>query len=227
MSLRRAAAQSLADTLGAQITLAQPATVLTAPPSDATQYPALAVMIDRSKINMTQSWELMVDSSNNPLVGFNAKLEAPEGSVSARMIRAGSIRCEGRIWLGARHASKREEMEERVIAAFFQDDSAHGLLFSTMVGVKICDFTIPWPWTVGSELVETTWSSEFVFSERVWSWIRFRLDVDMLVPRTDPLVQTFILELSAGMKDDPDDPTTPADETLTLDAGGNLVPYSP
>lgn len=227
MSLRRAAAQSLADTLGARITLAQPATVLSAPPSGETEYPALAVMVDKSTINATQSWELQVDTNNVPLVGSNARMVPPDGAVSARIIRAGSLRCEGRIWLGARHAAKREEMEERVLQAFYQDDSAHGLLFSTLKGVKIADLTIPWPWTVGSELVDSSWTSEYVFSERLWSWMRFRLDVDMLVPRDDvPLVQQFILEVSAGAKDDPDDPSTPADATYTLDAEGDLVPYT-
>ncbi len=245
MSLRRAALEAIRDVLAARIQLPAPPTIVAAPPSEPAVYPAMAILLDKFAINWTQNWDIEVDSSSQPLVGTSIPTLSTD-PVSGRVVggtrgvgmmitdgnrwlsKVGTLRGSGRVWVAARHPAKREEMEEEVILAFSQDPSAPGRMLATMVGVRVSDFVVPWSWTVAAILDDATWQSEFVFAERLWSYLRFDLDVDMLVPRADPLVRQFVVAYDVETAVSSDG-TPRADGTIvsqvTLNDQGDVVQY--
>lgn len=225
--MRRVAAQALGDTLASSLNLAAPPMVLSAPPSGTVQYPAMAIVIDGSKIDWHQDWELEAMSDNQPLVGSSASLGA--GTQVAQLggdsyvSRVGTLHVAGRIWVATRHPSQREDLEDNVILAFAQDRSAHGRVMVPLKGAMIGQFRLPWDWYAAVTLNETSWTEEFLFSERLWSWSKFDMDLDMLVQRNDPLAKQLILDEMIGVDADINDPN-PLITELKLDSTtGNLV----
>jgi len=232
MSLRSAALDALADALLPLIPqLPARPTVVSAPPSKPATYPAMALLMDRFTLNWTQSFEIQVDASGAPLVGSSLSIDSVSAGAARvdgdrYLTRVGSLRGEGRIWVAARHAAKREEMEDAVLEAFAQDGAAPGRLLCTMSRVQMRDWVLPWDWTVAAVIEDSSWTDEYAFGERLWSFIRFGLDVDMLVPRADPLVKKFILTADVSVNADPDDDLDGDGTQLQLtSANPDLIPY--
>lgn len=214
MSLRRDAVNAVADELARHVRLPAPPTVIDTTPSEPAQYPAMAILLDKFTTNWSQSWDIETDADGNPLVGTSITLDRGVGvaklSSGRYLSKFGTLQGVGRIWVAARHPAKREELEEAVLLAFSQDGAAPGRLLVTMTRAKVADFEIPWPWTVAALVEDTTWKDEQIMAERVWSYLDFRLDVDMLVPRNEPIVQTFKLAMMG--------------DSVQTDSNGDIVP---
>ena len=200
MSLRRTALNAIADALAEGIKLAAPPTIVDAPPSEPAQYPAMAILMDRFTTNWSQSWDIETDAAGNPLLGTAITLErgvtVSKLENNRYLSRYGTLQGEGRIWVAARQPAKREELEEAVLELFTRDGMVPGRLLINMVNAKVGNFTVPWPWTVAAMVEDTTWKDELAMVERIWSYLNFRLDVDLLVARTEPLVQQFLVDFN-------------------------------
>ena len=205
MIARTVIAQAVADVLQAQLALAQPPEVIAAPPSTAPDYPAMAVWVEHCAHDITQSDEILEDANGNPLVGAAMDLTLLPTARAARLdssttlARVGTARCTGRIWCGARLPLKREELENRASAIFYQDDIAVGRLLVQVSQLRVLGYVLPWPWYFALHIMESEWTAEYAFAERLWSWIHFDLDVDMLVPRFAPVMQTAGLLFTTDM----------------------------
>lgn len=217
MSLRRDAVQAVADKLYQSVQsvkLVAPPTIIDAPPSESAGYPAMAILMDRFTTNWSQSWDIEVDADGNPLVGTSITLDRGVGVAMLEggryLSRFGTLQGEGRIWVAARHPAKREELEEKVLQLFTQEGYAPGRLSIPLINAKVGDFTVPWPWTVVAMVEDTTWKDELAMVERIWSYLNFRLDVDILVARNEPIVKQFVVNIM--------------NEPLEMTVDGELVP---
>jgi len=214
VSLRQSAIKVIADELNKLVKLPASPTIVDAPPTEPATYPAMAVLMDSFTTNWSQSWDIEVDSNDNPLVGTAITLQ--RGATVAKLegnrylSRFGTLQGKGRIWVGARHPAKRAELEELVLELFMRDGAAPGRLLLQLINAKVGSFTVPWPWTVAATVEDTTWNDEHALVERIWSYLNFRLDVDILVARNAPIVNQFKLDLMS--------------ELLQTDSLGNVVP---
>lgn len=232
--LREHAALSLGQLITDRIQLSRPAIVIDAPPSQLSEYPAVAVWIERMVPNYTDAGPVLEDASGTPIMAGTATDDV--GNVvdgtpimigdGVWVMHVGSMRCRGRIWVGSRYPDKREELEEKIYLAFNEDDDAPGRIMFPLEGMQLGDYTINFG--VATALInDSSWTNEHSFEARLWSWIMFDLDVPMLVPRSGPLASQLILEFSAIV----DPPiSAPADVAslpdlvkYTHDDAGNLV----
>ena len=214
MSLRQAAVKAIADQLDKLMKLPSPPTIVDAPPSQPADYPAMAVLMDRFKTNWSQSWDIEVDADGNPLVGTAITLQRGVGVAGVEgdryLSKFGTLQGTGRIWVAAAHPPKREEMEEAVLSLFMREGYAPGRLSLPLTNVKVGSFTVPWPWTVVAMVEDTEWKDEMAMVSRIWSFLTFRLDVDILVARNAPIVKQFKIDLMG--------------EQLETNSSGDIVP---
>lgn len=235
--MRDHAAQALADLIASKVQLGQKPVVIDAPPSQLAEYPAFAVLIEKSNLVLTQAAPVLADADGTPLIGDSATdddgniLDGDPIMLDANTYIAsiGTIRCSGRMWVGARYPAKRSDIEERIWIEFMQDDARRGTILFDITGAKLGDFTIPFG-KAAVMIGESTWSAEYSFEARLWDWLMFDMDVPLLVPRTDPMATQIILELSRDLQtvvDSPDDPPKLPDlEKWTFNDAGDLVTTS-
>lgn len=215
-NLRRQAAKALGDQLQSFCNLPQPFAIINAPPSTVPEYPCGAILLDHF-VREYADWEPEVDSDGNLLVG--ARLTLTQG-VNAAMIQPGvqleiigQLRASGRIFVGARYASKREELEDLIDEAFIQERGTPGRIVCTIQEPRVGNYTLPWPWTAHAFINDSDWTPEFAFNERLWAWLKFDLDVAMLAARHDPMVQRFLVEFDVH-------PTQPTADGNVVDLDG-------
>lgn len=214
MRIRQHVAQALGDALEARLQLGQKPVVLHAPPNAPGEYPALAIWLEKAELAIAQDTDLEVDSAGALIAGSAAT--SPTGDVARGNVATlssgitlshlGTIRCQGRIWAGSRYAAKRLDIEDEVFLAFLQDRSAPGRLLFDLAGADLGKYSLPFG-TAAAMVESSTWTNEFAFAERLWSWIRFSLDVPLLVPRTDVIVTQLLLSISKDLSTLVDDPT--------------------
>jgi hypothetical protein len=212
LSLRRQAVAAMCDSIADRLKLAQRPTAIAAPPSEAPEYPAVAVQLDRFKLETYDDDEIQGDEEG-PLVGARAILDwAPNIDIGggAYVSRVGKIIGSGRIWVGARLPAQREAMESRITRIFFDDPSVPSRWLITIPNPLIEDYTLPFPWTVTAFLGDTEWTNEYVFSERLWAWLNYELEIELLVPREFPLIKQIALEFDV-------DHSQPFDENGVFD----------
>lgn len=118
-------------------------------------------------------------------------LLAPGVAVS----HAGTIRSQGRMWVGARHSPKREEVEEKIWLLFMADRTAKMRLLLPLAGAKLGRYTLAWG-QAAATMESDEWSNEFAFSQRLWDWMPFLLDIPLLVPRFEPIVTQMLVDFS-------------------------------
>jgi hypothetical protein len=182
-------------------------TVVDAPPSQLAEYPTVAVWIEKSDDALTMSDVVLQDASGNLLAGAAATDDNGvilDGDVvqiadGVTLSTVGTIRCEGRIWVGSRYPAKREEIEEAIWFAFNQNDAAPGRLTLSLNGHRLGDMIINIGSVATVDLLGSSWSGEHSFEARLWSWNRFTMDMSLMVPRFDPLAQHLILEFSENV----------------------------
>jgi hypothetical protein len=201
--LRRQAVTAMARVIENDLGLKEPITIIAAPPSAVADSPRAAIWLERFRSYWTHEDELEVDEDGELMVGSRNTIE---GGVGTAMIQdgvhlslIGTLRGSGRIWVGARLAPSREELESTIAESFTKDPVAPGRMLVTIESPKVGKFVLPWSW-VGAIFTDSSeWSSEFAFSERLWSWMRFDLEISILVPRYDPLITEFRVTLDADI----------------------------
>lgn len=186
-----------------RVRLAQPPTVISAPPSEVSDYPTVSILMERFKRVWHQEDELETDSSGQTLlVGSQRSISFPVAAASLdsdhRLSRVGRIEGSGRIWVGARLAPQREKIETQISTLFSEDASAIGRVLVDLQPT-ISGLLLPWTWPLAFFLEDSEWTDEFAFSERLWSWIQFDVDLDVLAVRTDPLMTQIQLTLDADL----------------------------
>ncbi len=218
LSLKRQAVTSMCQTIDEKLKLAQPSTAIAAPPNEAPEYPAVAVHLERFKLEAYEDDEIQTDD-DGPLVGARAILGwAPNVDIGlgAYVSRVGKIVASGRIWVGARLPAQREAMEARITRLFFEDPECPTRWLITIPNPVLGEYALPFPWTVAAFLGDSMWTSEFVFSERLWAWLNFELELEILVPRDKvPVVRSFGLEFDV-------DNSQPFDEDGVFDRDGGI-----
>lgn len=228
------AATALGVLLAGKVQLGQPPVIIDAPPSQLAEYPALAVWIEKTVPMFTQAAPVLVGEDGTILIGGDATDE--DGNIldgdplmlsgDTYVSSVGTIRCSGRLWIGSRYPAKREELEQRVWFEFMQDDARRGILLIDITAAKLGDFTIPFG-TATVAIGESTWSGEHSFEARLWDFLRFDMDLPLLVPRTDPMAAHLILELSRDLNTPVTTPTDvpklPDLEKWTFNDSGDLV----
>jgi hypothetical protein len=198
LAFRRQAVNRMCDILHERLRLSERPTAIAAPPSNAPEGPAVAILIDTTKVAITADDEIQVDDDNQPLIGALATLEhAPNIDLGGGVYlsHVGSMICRGRIWVGARLAPKREELEARIMRVFFEDTENLGIWNIEIPNPQLGEYTLPCSWQATAIIGESTWTSEYAFAERLWSWLTFELELAILVPRDNPahaIVQQFI-----------------------------------
>jgi hypothetical protein len=242
--IRTYAAQKLGDAIAAIVRFPEKPTVVAAPPSMRTVYPALAVLIDSSEWAISTDEWVEVDPNLQPgdpgylLAGFY-RTDAEDNYVHGDLFKAetgqylshiGTMRCKGRLWIASRSAAQREQLEDDVALVFFRDDAAPGRLLVDISGVTVGGVVIPFG-TAAAEIDTSTWSAEFAYDERLWSFLPFQLDAPLMIPRDYPTSDTIVLAVT-------EDLSTPVDSVadlsqlqnaleLTVDGDGNTDPFTP
>lgn len=232
MSFRRLAAEHLGELLKQKLTLAQDPVVIAAPPSEVSEYPTVAIWLEKFTSSYQVEDELGLDASGNLRVGAVSEFEnhsaAAKVAQGARLSKIGSIRATGRIWVGCSYPAKREEMEDQITELFVQDSSAIGRLMVTIPNPVVGGKQLPWSWNAAFFLSNSTWTDEYAFAERLWAWLDIEMEVDMLVLRTDPLMTEIVLSSNFQASLDEDAASvleTTTTEHAVVEADGSLSTY--
>lgn len=225
MKIKRHAAQGLADVLVSKlsVTLGQVPSVINTPPSQKSQYPAMAILIDRAQViisnddedvqvNSTKTpddagYELTGNFRTDPVTNDYVTGTTHMVDQDTTISQIGTIRMKGRLWVGARLDAQREQMEQDVSLAFYESREAPGRLMISVAGIEIRGVKIPFGVATAILEDEMQWNSEFAFAERLWTFMPFSYDIPLMVPRTDPLASQLILMVSEDIVTIVDDPT--------------------
>jgi hypothetical protein len=227
------------DAIASQITvkLGQEPTVINVPPSQKSQYPAVAIMIDNADIDISNDdVDVEFDSTKSPgdegyeLTGFfrtdsdtndykTGQTYFLDQQTTISMI--GVIHMKGRLWAGARLDPQREQLEQDIAMVFYDDRVAPGRLMVSVAGVEISGVKIPFGIATAMLEDKIQWNSEFAFAERLWTYLPLSIDVPLLVPRRDPLAKQLLLAVAIDLTD----PTRLPDPTqFAVDSSGNTTP---
>lgn len=227
MNLKEFVADGLASALADVVQLGSKPTVISAPPSQVAEYPTIAVWIEQSTEDYKQPGVILQSADGTPLVGANATDDAGnilDGtpimlSSGVWVSHIGTLHCQGRIWAGSRYPSKREEVEWRVFDAFNADDSNRGRLMIPLSGCRLGQYTLHFGFAA-ADIMGASWVGEYSFEARLWSWRQFSIDVALMMPRTAPITQSLILEMS---RDITTPVTQPSDVSRLTDLEKYLV----
>lgn len=228
LTFRTQAVNVMCDELHRHLRLAERPTAIASPPSNAPEGPACAILIDSTKFNPSADDEIQVDENNQPLTGALAILESTPNidlGGGVWLSRIGSMLCRGRIWVGARLAPTREALESRIVRMFYQDTENPGRWSIDIENPVVGEYTLPTSWTVAAFIGDSTWTGEYAFAERLWSWLNFELELEVLIPRDDPamaVVKQFVLGFDVHV----DQPVTEAGEITDLDDGADNEYYT-
>lgn len=234
MRIKRICAEAVVSALVSRltITLGQPATVINAPPSQKSAYPAIALLIDDAQLDISNDDEdVQIDDTKQPgdegyeLTGFFRTDPSTNEYVTGvtykidqdtTISQIGVIRMRGRIWAGARLDPQREQLEQEIVLAFCEDRAAPTRLQVSIAGVEVRGIAIPFG--IATALLEDRiqWNSEFAFAERLWTYLPLSIDAPIMIPRGDPIAEQLILVVSDDLSttvDSPDDLDKLSDKT--------------
>lgn len=233
MSFRVQSLQHLGRHLQSRLDLKQSVSVIEAPPSRAADYPAVAIVLDSTDFALRD--DLIPVTNNQPLLGSDATMSAIEfpdefGKFDDNTViyNCGRYVAHCRIFVATRLPEQRAELEEEIHRIFLEDDAAPGRIFMTMSQPKLGKRTLPWDWPCvailpdGADVNGSSWTPEYAFSERLWSWIKCDVEVDILVPRLAPIIKTLQLEMTTGFGSGAI--ALPTEETYDVDQAGDTTP---
>lgn len=246
MKIRRTSAQAVMDAIASQITvkLGQEPTVINVPPSQKSQYPAIAIMIDSADLDVnSDDVDVEFDPTKSPgdegyeLTGF-FRTDPDTNEYRAgqtyfldqqtTISMVGVVRMKGRLWAGARLDPQREQLEQDVAMVFYNDRVAPGRLMVSVAGVEVSGVKIPFGVATAMLEDKIQWNSEFAFAERLWTYLPLSIDVPLLVPRRDPLAKQLLLAVTTDLStvvDVPSDLARIPDLTqFAVDSSGNTTP---
>jgi hypothetical protein len=199
------ACELLADALRAAAPELTAVEVVQAPPDGAATYPAAAILPERFKLE-AQGDEEVTDEDGDPIMV----------DATTALMEVGSLRGTARLWVAARYPAQRALLEEKLRAAFFDDDLAPSRLLVTLENVEVLGVATGASWPVAFLLDTSEWRDEMVFSERRWSFIQLRVDVPVLIHRRNAaLVTQLIAALTTDLNTTVDDPADVAVPPLT------------
>lgn len=245
MRVKRAAAQAIIDAIVSRmpVQLAQAPTVITAPPSQKSAYPAMAILIDSADIEISNDDEdVQFDPLKQPgdegfeLTGFFRTDPSTNDYVvgdtymvdqSTTISQVGSVRMKGRLWVGARLDPQRETIEQEIALIFYEDRAAPGRLQVSVAGIEIKGVKIPFGIATAFFEDKIQWNNEFAFAERLWTYMPISIDVPLMIPRTDPIVQQLLLIVSEDLRTPvnipPDVDNLVDAQTFSIDQSGNAT----
>lgn len=145
-----------------------------APPSEDVIYPAIAILPEKFKLT-TQVAEQVLNPDGTPTI-----LGGQRG-----IFECGALRGSVRIWAGARLPAQREQLEDKIRKAFFQDDLALGRLMVSLDDIEVDGERTGASWPVAYFLDDEEWHEEMVFSEKRWSFMHVLVDVPILIARDE------------------------------------------
>ncbi len=227
----------MADALQAKLKLAQRPTVITAPPTqDPADLPAVAILLDRHKIYTAAEQELETNAAGEVLIGSQACPASGVGLVElgngAYLTQIGKMECFGRLFVGARYPASREEVEEQILSLFLEDESAPGMWEFTIKRPTVRGYQLPFDWCGHALLGEDhEWSLERAWTERLWSFLDFTLELPILYPRKTARVEQFIMRIDIDFTQPVVDgevadlDSGADDELLELNEDGDPIPY--
>lgn len=225
-NLRRQAAKALGEAINDRLHLQEPVAIIAANPAEVTDYPRVAIWLEQFTKVFHGEEELEVNEDGQLMMGYYASLSPGVGAAklnaTQRLSKVGSIRGSGRIWVGCRLPPMREEMESDIDNIFLEDTAALSRLLITIKKPMLGKIAIPWDWTAAVFIRNSSWSAEMAFSERLWSWMNFDLEVDILVPRSSPLITRILVGVEANVTGIAEDPTY-----FEIDTDGNVSIPSP
>lgn len=226
MKIKRAAAQAVIDKVqaGLSIPLGQPPSVIQVPPSQKSQYPAIAILIDSAEFELYNDDEdVQIDESKSPgddgyeLTGFfrtdsdtNDYVVGPTYMLDqgTTISQIGTVRMKGRLWVGARLDPQREQLEQEMAMVFYDSREAPGRLLVSVAGVEIKGVKIPFGIATAMFEDKLQWNSEFAFAERLWTYAPLSIDAPVMVPRFDPIATNLQLlvtqDLETSVEEPPD-----------------------
>lgn len=239
-NLRRLACYGLADLMKQRLDLADDIAIISNPPSDVGEYPAVAIWLERFSTKFTTEDELTVNSSGDLRVGDLYNLgENPSGAAEiapgARLSRIGTSSGSGRIWIGSRYAPARENLEDEINEIFTQDSTAPGRVLVSINEASIGGVQLPWSMKAAFFINDSEWQNELAFTERLWCFMRFDLEIGIYAARTEPtMIEQIILGLNTNVHDGTATTVAPADqelkspsEYLVVGVDGTVSPYNP
>lgn len=234
-NLRRQAVRELGLLFDEQLKLNQPTTLVAAPPSQVADYATVSIQLERFHTEYGEEDELGLNSDGELAVGAVREWDdivAPASVGSGkRLSRIGTLTGQGRIWVGSRYPAKREEVEGQIFNLFNQDMIASGRILAQVREPVVDGIRLPWPWNVAFFTGDSQWTDEFAFSERLFSWISFEYETDLLILRGSPLMERVIVGLHATLKSTADlDPastfTDPNTEHYLIARDGSVTPFT-
>lgn len=224
MKIRRAAAKAVVEEIARRLTipLAQPPVVINVPPSRKSEYPGMALLIDSAEVAIYNDDEdvqfdptkqigengfeisgfYRTDERGNLVVGDTYMLDQ-----DTTISQIGTVRMKGRLWIGSRLDSQREQLEQEIAMIFYDERQAPGRLQVSIAGVEIAGVKIPFGTATVMFEDDITWNNEFAFAERLWTYLRVSIDAPLMVPRTDPLASELQLLVSQDLQQSVDEPS--------------------
>lgn len=199
-----------------KVKLAQLPTVIQAPPSQKAAYPAMAILVDKADIDITNDDEdLQFDPTLTPndpgyiLTGgyrtdqhTNDYLTGTTYMIDqdTTVSQIGTIHMTCRLWAAARTPAQQEQLEQELLLAFYATREAPGRLMVPIGDVVVADVSVPFGIATAVIDDKLQWNSEFAFAERQWTWISLTIDAPMLVPRYDPIASRLLLVVSDDLQ---------------------------
>jgi len=217
------------------VQLGQEATVINAPPSQKSTYPAIAILIDDASIDINNddvdeefdptkqpgddgfilSASFRTDPVTNAyVVGTTYRLDQ-----DTTISQIGTVKMKGRLWVGARLDTQREQLEQEVLMVFYDDRAAPSRLMVSVAGVEISGVKMPFGIATAMLEDKIQWNSEFAFAERLWTYLPLTIDVPFEVPRRDPIASQILLLMT-------EDLATNVSQTSDLDNLSDLAEFA-
>lgn len=203
MNFTQQACQALSDAMQLELKLTSPPTVVYANPSEVADYPSVAVWPEKHETTWTQDDEVGVDENDELLLGGRASVRNPAGAAMlddlvSHLSIVGRSTCSGRIFVGCRLPPKREAIQGLITRMFERDAMTPGIIEVVVPRPRVGPHVLPWSWNASFRLGRSSWEDEPAFSERLWGYLSFDMDVSMLVDRSDPLITQLLLAEASG-----------------------------
>lgn len=243
--IRTTVAQAIIDQISNTIRFAKPATVVAAPPSSRTDYPAIAILVDGSTFDIMTDGYVEFDPTKQPgdlgyiidgIYATDANGCLVEGSMyidggtGQTISQIGTMHLKTRIWVGSRSASQRESIEDDITLAFYADDAAPGRMLVKLDGIIVGGVVLPTMYGA-ADLDSSSWNAEHAFDERLWSYLMVDVDVPIVVPRSTSVASQLVLSITADLATPISSVADLAElsdvRQFSVDADGNPVPFTP
>lgn len=159
------------------------------PPDRLDTYPSVTIVPDGKFTFVAWQHDEVLDSDGEVVVVGGQPV-----------VEVGDLRGIVRIDVATNYAPEREVIEDVILGAFNQDDTALGRLMATMADVSIAGVATSIDWPVAFLLGdEAGWREEMAFSDKRGSFLQVGLDVSVLILKKDA---ALITQLVAAISSD-------------------------